>query len=49
MADAVDSKSIGGNPVGVRIPPPAPFITRTYEFKHEAARINEEVRKSFVN
>lgn len=24
MADAADSKSAGGNPVGVRIPPPAP-------------------------
>ena len=26
MADAVDSKSIGGNSMGVRIPPPAPTL-----------------------
>ena len=30
MADAADSKSAGGNIVGVQVPPPAPFGTSEY-------------------
>ena len=30
MADAPDSKSGGGNPVGVQVPPPAPTNLNSY-------------------
>ena len=33
MADAVDSKSTVLRDVGVQIPPPVPFISRTYRFR----------------
>ena len=45
MADAVDSKSIGGNPVGVRLPPSAPIINTGDE---HSMQIIKKIKYIFV-